>query len=496
MSIRSFDTSPRRRRAPGWAATVLAVTAAVFIGAPRPAAASDGLRLAPSARPFKAALSSRKLRSAEKMRATSADGDRRGRRGHLGNPRRPQLPPVILLPDGPLRDGDASRLSHRAERPATISAQTQSIPRQVVIVLDQNQSGDISDELARGYGLERKQSQLMPLLNGRCELYELRGNRALAPVMAALRRDPRVRLVQANFRYRAQGAMDPPHGVLAQYALDKLALPQAHELALGRDVVVAVIDSAVDQTHPDLKGAVSLAFDAVGSPDRTIGFHGTAVAGIIRAQGAIAGAAPQASILAVRAFRVRNAGEAAETTSWTLLRAIQWAVDNKANILNLSFVGPRDDALHLALQAATARRVIAVAAAGNNGPKAAPAYPAAYPEVIAVTAVDAKDRRYAEANRGSYIAVAAPGVDILAPVEQGKHSYLSGTSFATAYVSGVVALLLERDRELDTNAVLALISAGAEDLGPAGRDEDFGAGRVNAFASLKAMERLSSERRR
>jgi subtilisin family serine protease len=275
-----------------------------------------------------------------------------------------------------------------------------------------------------------------------------------------------------------------------------MALPQAHELALGRDVVIAVIDSAIDQSHPDLKGAVALAFDAVGAPDRAVGFHGTAVAGIIRAQGAMAGAAPQASVLAVRAFRVRNAGEVAETTSWTLLRAIDWAVQNKANVLNLSFVGPEDDALHLALQAATARRVIAVAAAGNNGPTAAPAFPAAYPEVIAVTAVDAKDRRYEKANRGAYIAVAAPGVDILAPVARGKHSYLSGTSFATAYVSGVVALLLERNRDLDTNAVLALITAGAEDLGPAGRDEDFGAGRVNAFASLKAMERMSSDMHR
>jgi subtilisin family serine protease len=333
----------------------------------------------------------------------------------------------------------------------------------------------------------------MELLNGRCELYELRGHRSLTQVMAALRSDPRVRLVQANFRYRAQAATDTPQAVLPQYALEKMALPQAHELARGRDVVVAVIDSAIDQTHPDLAGAVAQSFDAVGTPDRGVGFHGTAVAGIIRAQGVMAGAAPQASILAVRAFRVRNAGEAAETTSWTLLRAIEWAVENKANVLNLSFVGPKEDALHIALKSAAARGVVAVAAAGNNGPKAAPAYPAAYPEVIAVTAVDAKDQRYAEANRGSYIAFAAPGVDVLAPVENGKHSYLTGTSFATAYVSGIVALLLERNRDLDTGSVVELMTAGAEDLGPSGRDEDFGVGRVNAFQALKALERLRAD---
>lgn len=409
----------------------------------------------------------------------------------LGKARRPYLPT-----QPPAGGNEFDNVPHRSERAATSLARSQSVPRQVLIVLDQNQSGDLSVELARRHRLERKQSQLMPLLGGRCELYEVRGNRSLAQVMAALRRDLRVRLVQANFRYRAQAATSSPQAVVPQYALEKIALPQAHELARGRDVVVAVIDSAIDQTHPDLAGAISLAFDAVGAPDRMVGFHGTAVAGIIRAQGVVAGVAPQASILAVRAFQLRNAGEAAETTSWTLLRAIEWAVENKANVLNLSFVGPKDDTLHLALRSAAARRVIAVAAAGNNGPKAAPVYPAAYPEVIAVTAVDAKDQRYTQANRGSYIAFAAPGVDILAPVERGKHSYLSGTSFATAYVSGIVALLLERNRDLDTGAVVDLMTAGAEDLGPQGRDEDFGLGRVNAYASLKALEQRGSDHRR
>jgi subtilisin family serine protease len=415
----------------------------------------------------------------------------------VGKAGRPYLPPIHAIPAQPAPgDNDFGNLPHRLEQATTSLARSSSVPRQVLIVLDQDQSSEVSAALARKHRLERKQSQLMALVGGRCELYEIRGNRSVAQVMAALRREPRVQLVQANFRYRAQAATSSPQAVLPQYALEKIALPQAHELARGRDVVVAVIDSAVDQAHPDLAGAISLAFDAVGAPDRSVGFHGTAVAGIIRAQGVVAGVAPQASILAVRAFYVRNAGEAAETTSWTLLRGIEWAIENKANVLNLSFVGPKDDALHLALRSAAARRVIAVAAAGNNGPRAAPAYPAAYPEVIAVTAVDAKDQRYAQANRGSYIAFAAPGVDILAPVEKGKHSYLSGTSFATAYVSGIVALLLERNRDLDTGAVVELMREGAEDLGPQGRDEDFGLGRVNAYASLKALEQMGSDRHR
>jgi subtilisin family serine protease len=188
----------------------------------------------------------------------------------------------------------------------------------------------------------------------------------------------------------------------------------------------------------------------------------------------------------VRAFRSVPGG-LPETTTDLLLAAIEWAVGNGAKVLNMSFVGPRDKALEALLAAAGRKGIVMVAAAGNAGPKAPPAYPAAYPGVIAVTAVDAADRRYPHANRGRYIAVAAPGVDVLAPVEGGQHELLSGTSFATAYVSGIAALLLERQPSLDAAAVARLIAAGADDLGPIGRDDDFGAGRINALAALKSM---------
>jgi subtilisin family serine protease len=122
-------------------------------------------------------------------------------------------------------------------------------------------------------------------------------------------------------------------------------------------------------------------------------------------------------------------------------------------------------------------------------------YPAAYPEVIAVTAIDERDQRYQYANRGSYIALAAPGVDILAPVERGGYAYVSGTSFAAAYVSAVAALLLERDPSLDPKSVLDLLATGAEDLGPAGRDDDFGAGSVNAYSSLTLLANHLSAKR-
>jgi len=143
--------------------------------------------------------------------------------------------------------------------------------------------------------------------------------------------------------------------------------------------------------------------------------------------------------------------------------------------------------LEESIKAAAARGAISVAAAGNGGPQAAPAYPAASPGVIAVTATDVADHLYSQANRGSYISVSAPGVDVLAPSGDHAHQLLSGTSYAAAHVSGIIALMIERYPALDAGTVRLALAAAAVDLGPPGRDDQFGVGRVNAFATLRAV---------
>jgi subtilisin family serine protease len=420
------------------------------------------------------------------------------RRGDARPVKRARKLQPVPLPHVTDRPRDLESLPHRRQRMPSGLALPLPVPRQLLVFLDQDQPQSLGRELARTYGLEVLSAEAIPLLRARVQLMRVRGARSQEVVLASLRHDPRVRSVQPNHRYLHTGAAGQRYSNAAeaeasrtsgipQYAPRKIGLPEAHQLALGRHVLIAVIDSAVDGEHPELRGAVVRTFNAAGAADAAPDFHGTAIAGLIRAHGLIESAAPEARILAVRAFRTGRENGSPETTSQILITAVNWAVMNGAKVLNMSFIGAHDAALLELLQAANQKGVVVVAAAGNGGATAPPVYPAAYPGVIAVTAVDEADHPYEYANRGNYIAVAAPGVDILAPVEHGGYAYVSGTSFAAAYVSGIAALLLERDPTLDPHTIADLIATGAEDLGPEGRDDDFGAGRVNAYSSLKLL---------
>jgi subtilisin family serine protease len=148
----------------------------------------------------------------------------------------------------------------------------------------------------------------------------------------------------------------------------------------------------------------------------------------------------------------------------------------------MSFAGPRDPSIERALKAAYDKGLVLVAAAGNAGPRAPVLYPAADPNVIAVTATDLDDRLFTGANRGNHVAIAAPGVDILVPAPSGEYQVTTGTSVATAHISGVVALMLERNAKLTPPDVRRILIASAKRLGPANQ---FGAGLVDPIRAIE-----------
>lgn len=346
------------------------------------------------------------------------------------------------------------------------------------------------DAIARRHRLTRLDFQEFTLTRRRLARLRINDGRPVATVIRSLQTDARILGAQPNYLYTVQQGSAPQAATPdpAQYALAKLRLPEAHALATGANVLVAVIDTTVDASHPDLAGVVTANFDATGAPDKPHA-HGTGIAGVVAAHGKLTGAAPSVKVLAVHAFG--SAGS--DGNSMHILKGLEWAAKANANIVNMSFAGPADAELHTMLVALRGRGIILIAAAGNAGPQARPLYPAAYPETLAVTATDIDDKPFAQANRGTHIAVAAPGVDLLVAAPQGSYQMSSGTSFAAAQISGIAALLLERNPKLDGASIRRILTSTARDLGPVGHDEQFGSGLADAYAAVMSAGAKSSD---
>src|SRR5579863_595471 len=365
------------------------------------------------------------------------------------------------------------------------SINTQAVANELVAEIDGTLSEAQADSLARRHGLRRVESQSFSLLGSTLALFRLTNRRTLDATRRELAADRSVRSVQPNFRYALQDEnTELIEGDPAQYALAKLRLPLAHTLAHGANVTIAIVDSGVDVKHPEFAGAAIASFDALASKEGPHA-HGTGVAGAILSHARLMGSAPAARILAIRAFG--SAGSRAESTSYTLLKALDYAAAQGSQIVNMSFAGPKDALIGRALGALADRGVVLVAAAGNAGPKSPPLYPGADANVIAVSATDAQDRLFAASNRGNYIAVSAPGVDIFLPAPDDKYQVSSGTSFASAFISGLAALVLQRNPALKPGDVRAILMKTARDLGPPGPDDQFGAGEADAFAAVSAV---------
>jgi subtilisin family serine protease len=272
----------------------------------------------------------------------------------------------------------------------------------------------------------------------------------------------------------------------SQYIVDKLRLGDVHRVATGNNVLVAVIDSEIDAKHPDLAGAIVERYDAAGRADRPHS-HGTGMAGAIAAHRKLMGIAPGARILAIHAFSP-DAKESPQATTQHILDGMEYAIRKGARVINMSFAGPYDPMLALAMKNAREKGIVLIAAAGNAGPKSPPLYPAADPNVIAVTAIDASDKLFEGANRGPQVALAAPGVDILAPAPNSAYQLTTGTSVAAAHVSGVAALLIEHNPSIDVATVHEILTASARTLGPNGRDDQFGWGLVDPAQALADLD--------
>ncbi|MFD7245953.1 type VII secretion-associated serine protease mycosin [Streptomyces massasporeus] len=298
-----------------------------------------------------------------------------------------------------------------------------------------------------------------------------------------------------------------------QWALDAMHTEQAWQTTKGRGITVAVLDTGVEADHPDLAGNVLPGKDLVGfgaePGDRAWARHGTAMAGIIAGHGhgpgdadGVLGIAPEAKILPVRVILEDgdpSRAKARSTRGNALAEGIRWATDHGADVINLS-LGDDSASAHpepsedQAVQYALKKGVVVVASAGNGGEKGDHiSYPAAYPGVIAATAVDRAGTRASFSTRRWYATVSAPGVDVV--IADPDHKYYEGwgTSAAAAFVSGAAALVKAAHPGLAPAQIKSLLEDTARNAPSGGRDDSRGFGFIDPAAAIEAAGRIEPE---
>jgi subtilisin family serine protease len=323
----------------------------------------------------------------------------------------------------------------------------------------------VLSQIAREHGLRRVDGWQIQSLGVYCEVLRVPDRQDVDEVIAAISEDPRVDLVQRMNLFETQTAhYDDPY-VNLQSAATELEVEEAHDFATGRGVSIAIIDSAVDANHPELRGRIRVARNLV--TEHPVGrdgeVHGTAVAGIIASavnnKEGIIGVAPDVSIAALRACWAVAAGSlAAQCSSFSLARALEVALALRPNVINLSLAGPADPLLSKLLDVVIARGIVVVAAEPDTAAPAA-AFPSSHPQVLA-----AHSSTEADSSTSPFV-VSAPADEVLTTTPGAGYAFLTGNSLAAAHATGVVALLMERDPSLDAERIAAILTASTTHSG-------------------------------
>ena len=298
-----------------------------------------------------------------------------------------------------------------------------------------------AQQLAREYGFQLVSDWAMPSLGVRCFLGEVPAGQAAREIALRLTADSRVESAQPVQVFRSMGHNDAYYEL--QSSAKILKLDELHRIATGKRVSVAQIDTGVDLSHPDLDGQLAEAKNFVDGSRYRAESHGTGVAGIIVAKAdngiGIVGVAPGATLMPLRAcWEAEGQSGAAVCSSFTLAKALQYALSRQTRVLNLSLGGPQDRLLERLIDKAIDKGIVVVGAVDPT--QLDGSFPASHPGVIAVGSAGTAIIVNGE--------VLAPGDHVLTTTPNGSWGFLSGSSFAAAHVSGIAALLLERAPKL------------------------------------------------
>ena len=312
---------------------------------------------------------------------------------------------------------------------------------------------------------------------------------ALDAVESALSKNPKVKYVEKNFLHEVNFVPSDP-GYSSQWHLPRISAPSGWDISVGSSSTpIAGLDTGVDPTHPDLAAKLLPGYNFVSNNTDihdTHG-HGTATAGVAAAIGnngiGVAGVAWNNPIMPIVV-----ASSTGSVSSSASASGIIYAADHGAKVINMSYGGGGGSSTEQnAINYAWSKGLVLVAAAGNNS-SSSPFYPAAFNNVVAVSATDKSDNRTSFTNFGSWVDVAAPGYYIYTTKRGGGYSNWIGTSFSSPQVAGLAALILSLNPALSNAQVVDLIKSNADDLGSAGFDQYFGWGRINVFQAVSAAD--------
>lgn len=383
-------------------------------------------------------------------------------------------------------------------QPALIPKQLRD--RQIIVTLAHAQQTEwdrVTQALAREYGLS--QTGTFPLTSIRvwCIVYRVPDARAFDATLAQLAADPRVEAVQVNQLFEGlredvkTGHADPY--AAQQYGAAAIHADVAHRWSTGKGVRVAVVDTGANQEHPDLRGRIMQTANFVenGESSFALDRHGTAVAGVIGARAnngvGIFGVAPEAVLMVLKAcWYAAPENAKALCSSWTLAKAVDFAINNGAQVLNLSLAGPPDRLLRRLIETAVARDISVVAAVAEFD-AAEPGFPASLDTVIAVMASDSRGQVAAPLWRKDAALVAAPGMEILTTAPPAGYDFLSGSSLAAAQVTGVVALLKQKHPELSPAQIIEILQTTSLAVAGTAETPPFTIGQIDACAALAKL---------
>ncbi len=355
-------------------------------------------------------------------------------------------------------------------------------------------------EVTQKYHLKPKSRANLASVKLGMMLADTNGKNALALANTISRKEEKVAASTNNIFKPAALDASKETSTNNTYAMFETGVSTVQKTSKGQGTLICMVDTPVDIFHPTLANALIETLDLIKFNPKNLEtqIHGTSVAGLLVSQNQHIGIAPKAKLFAISAFNTtKERPYVLQGTSANVAKALDRCILQKADVINLSFTGGKDDLVERMVKKAISNGITVVAAGGNGGHWGSTVYPALIPGVITATAVDQYKKLYPMANKGRFIDFAAPGVNILTIAPDGKYNIASGTSLSTAHVSGIIALLLSKQKRLqEPGKVENILTKTAIDLGKPGRDQEFGEGLISANGALSFLKTANKKKQK